>query len=153
MLLTLDPLLTPELLLVLASMGHGDDLVLVDENFPAVSSAVTTSHGSAIRLPGVGLPETVRAVASVFPFDDAEPSVSRMQVADDPHAVPDVQKDVLAELPPSATATHDVQVVERFAFYEATKRAYAVVWTGEHRFYGCFIFKKGVVPPATPSGQ
>jgi L-fucose mutarotase len=150
MLRRVDPLLTPELLFVLASMGHGDDLVVCDENFPAVSPARSTVHGTPVRLPGIGAMDTIRAIVSLLPLDTADLPVMRMEVENVPDRLPDVQREVLAELasnngvPPSS-----VGALERFAFYESARRAYAVVWTGERRFYGCFILKKGVVAPMT----
>lgn len=147
MLRGLDPLLGAELLFVLASMGHGDDLVLCDENFPAASTARNTTHGTPVRLGGIALADAVRAVLSVMPLDSFEPPVARM-AGPEATAIPDVQQEVLAEIERvGGVRSIDVKPLERFVFYEAAKRSYAVVWTGERRFYGCFIFKKGVVPP------
>jgi L-fucose mutarotase len=144
MLRGLDPLLSPELLFVVASMGHGDDLVLCDENFPANSVARRTTHGKPIRLAGIGLPDAVRAVLSVMQLDSFEPPVARMEVAGGTVALPDVQQEVLAEVN-RLGGPFEITGLDRFAFYEAAKRSYAVVWTGERRLYGCFIFKKGVI--------
>jgi L-fucose mutarotase len=149
MLKNLDPLLTPELLAVLAEMGHEDDLVLCDANFPAESVARTTVHGRPIRLVGVDAPEAARAILSVLPLEDfgAAP-VSRMEVTDDPTSVPAVQRELQAVVDGATGTQVTMQPVERFAFYAASKEAYAVVATGERRFWGCFLFKKGVLPPA-----
>jgi L-fucose mutarotase len=149
MLKNLDPLLTPELLTVLAEMGHGDDLVLCDANFPAESVARTTVHGRPIRLAGADAPAAARAILSVLPLDDfVEVPVSRMEVSGDAHAVPPVQQEVQAVLDAAVPSPMTMRPVERFAFYADAKQAYAVVATGERRFWGCFIFKKGVVPPS-----
>ena len=85
MLKNLDPLLTPDLLYVLRTMGHGDVLTLVDSNFPADSVAATTVHGEPIRLDGVGIPEAARAILSVFPLDSfIEAPLQYMQVVGKP---------------------------------------------------------------------
>jgi L-fucose mutarotase len=148
MLKNIDPLLTPELLLVLAEMGHGDDLVLCDANFPAESVAATTTHGSAVRLPGISVPAAARAILSLLPLDDfVDAPVARMAVGDDPQAIAPVQQEVQEAVDAAAGRPLPMQPVERFAFYEAARSAYAVVATGERRFWGCFILKKGVVPP------
>jgi L-fucose mutarotase len=158
MLRSIDPLLTPELLFAMASMGHGDDLVVCDANFPAGSTAASTTHQSAIALPGVNAPTAVRAILSLFPLDEAvEKPVLRMEVKDAPDELPRVQLEVIDEVSASdgRPGRDRVGSLERFAFYEAAKRSYAVVWTGERRFYGCFVFKKGVISPSlgsTPNG-
>jgi len=149
MLKNLDPLLTPELLSVLAEMGHGDDLVLCDANFPAESVARATAHGRPIRLAGADAPAVARAILSVLPLDEfVDVPVSRMEVSDDPQFVPPVQQEVQAVVDAVMRRPLAMQPVERFAFYAASRQAYAVVATGERRFWGCFLFKKGVVPPA-----
>lgn len=149
MLKNLDPLLTPELLSVLAEMGHGDDLVLCDANFPAESVARSTMHGRPVRLAGADAPAAARAILSVLPLDEfVDVPVSRMEVSDDPQAVPPVQQEVQAAIDAVMGRPLSMQPVERFAFYAASQQAYAVVATGERRFWGCFLFKKGVVPPA-----
>jgi len=151
MLKTVDPLITPDLLFVLASMGHGDDLVICDANFPAVSTASHTTHGSVIAMPGIDVPTTARAILSLFQLDDrVDTPVLRMEVEGAPDDLPDVQLDLIAEVTASrgGFGREAVGSLERFAFYEVAKKAYAVVWTGERRFYGCFIFKKGVLPPS-----
>jgi len=144
----IDPLLTPELLEVLAAMGHGDDLVLCDANFPAESVARRTVHGRAIRLSGADAPRAARAILSLLPLDDfVETPALRMEVQDDPGAVPAVQQAVQVEVDAASGRALPMGAVERFAFYEQAARAYAVVASGERRFWGCFIFKKGVVEP------
>jgi L-fucose mutarotase len=148
MLKHLDPLLTPELLLVLAEMGHGDDLVLCDANFPAHSVATTTVHGAPVLLAGTDVPSAARAILSVLPLDEfVEAPVARMAVDGEPEAVPPVQREMQQAVDAAAGRPVVVQPVERFAFYELARAAYAVVATGERRFWGCFILKKGVIPP------
>jgi L-fucose mutarotase len=149
MLKNLNPLLTPELLYVLAAMGHGDDLVLCDANFPAESVARTTVHGSPVRVAGADAPSAARAILSVLPLDEfVDVPALRMEVSDDPQLVPPVQQEVQAAVDKVMGRPLAMQPIERFAFYAASRQAYAVVATGERRFWGCFLFKKGVIPPA-----
>ncbi len=148
MLKSVDPLLGPDLLWVLASMGHGDDLVLVDANHPAERIAGATSSGRLARLPGLPMGRVARAILSVLPLDEAEPApVRRMRVGDDPSAVIDVQQEVLAEFATAAPWALPALPVGRFEFYEAAKRSFAVVQVGDARAYGCFLIRKGVLPP------
>jgi L-fucose mutarotase len=150
MLKNLDPLLIPELLTVLAEMGHGDELVLCDANFPAESVARSTTHGRPVWLAGADAPAAARAILSVLPLDGfVDAPVLRMEVSGDPQAVPRVQQEVQAAVDDAtAGSAAAMQPLERSAFYDASKRTYAVIATGERRLWGCFIFKKGVVPPA-----
>ncbi len=146
MLRDLDPLLTPELLYVLAAMGHGDEVVVCDANFPAESVALTTPHGSVVRLAGADAPAAARAILSVLPLDEfVETPVLRMEVVDSPAEIPAVQRDVQELVDGAAGRPLPMGSLERHAFYETAARAYAVVATGERRFYGNFVFKKGVV--------
>lgn len=148
MLRNLDPLLTPELLYVLAAMGHGDEIVVCDANFPAESVAQRTVHGSVVRLPGADAPAAARAILSLLPLDEfVDTAAFRMEVVGDPDELPEVQQQVQALVDEAAGRSWPLGSLERFAFYEAAKNAYAVVATGERRFYGCFVFKKGVIPP------
>jgi len=133
-------LLSPDLLHVLASMGHGDEIVLADANFPAAAIAKRL-----VRLPGVPAVQVLDAVLSVMPLDTfvAQPALT-MQVAGDAQAMPDVVTQFNAVL-----YTHGCQAaasLERFAFYARAAQAFAVVATGETRIYGNILLKKGVVP-------
>lgn len=148
MLKGLDPLLTPELLHVLASMGHGDELVLCDANFPAASVARTTTHGRPVVLAGADAPAAAAAILSLLPLDDfVEAPVARMAPGDAPGSLPPVQQQVQAVVDAAAGRPLALEPVDRFAFYERARAAYAVVATAERRFWGCFVFVKGVVPP------
>jgi len=148
MLKNLDPLLTPELLGVLAAMGHGDELVLCDANFPADSLARTTTHGRPIRLAGANAPQATSAILSLLPLDSfVETPAMRMAVGDDPDALPDVHQEVQEAIDAAAGRRLPLGALERFAFYERARSAYAIVATGERRFWGCFVFAKGVIPP------
>jgi L-fucose mutarotase len=146
MLKGLDPVLSADLLWLLAAMGHGDDLALVDANHPAETIARATTSGRLIRLPGLTMARAARAILSVLPIDDFEPGPARrMLVVGDAQAVPVVQVEVQRELDHAAGSPLPLVGIERFAFYEAAKAAFAVVQVGDPRPYGCFLFRKGVI--------
>ena len=146
MLKNLDPLLSADLLHILDAMGHGDELVLADRNFPAHSVALETATGQLIVERGVDTTRMARAILSVFPLDSfVEAPISRMEIGGDPGAVLEVHSALLAEAEKAEGKLVKMASIERHAFYAAAKRAYAVVQTGETRPYGCFILKKGVV--------
>ncbi len=148
MLKGIDPLLNADVLHALRAMGHGDDVVLCDTNFPAHSVARATVLGSLLRLDNVTAARAARAVLSVMPLDSfVDAPASRMEVVGKPGEIPAVQQEVQAEIDAAEGRPWPMGSVERFAFYERAKQAYAVIVTGERRFYGCFIFKKGVIPP------
>lgn len=141
MLRNLDPILSPDLLHALRAMGHGDEIVLVDANFPAESSGPI-----CIRADGSDNCQMLRAVLSVMPLDTFVPDPAHcMQVVDDPAAVPETVKDFQAIINEVADAPAQIQSIERFAFYDRASAAYAVVQTGERRLYGNIILKKGVI--------
>lgn len=146
MLKTIPPLLGAELLTILAEMGHGDDLVLADRNFPAVSTAEATVSGRCVQIAGAGAPEAARAILTLLPLDGFVPApVRHMTATDDPTAVLEVHREVQVEVDAAEGRAVAMEAVERFAFYAAAREAYAVVQTNEDRPYGCFIFKKGVI--------
>lgn len=148
MLKGLDPLLNAEVLHVLRAMGHGDDLVICDTNFPADSVARQTTWGRLIRMDGVTAARATEAVLSVMPLDSFVPNpAARMEIVGKPGEIPAVQAEVQAAIDAAEGKPSPMASIERFAFYERAKKAYAVLVTGERRFYGCFIFKKGVIPP------
>jgi len=144
MLKNIDPLLGPDLLKVLAEMGHGDEVAVVDANFTGWRLA---AGKPLVRLDGIGLARACRAVLSVLPLDEAVPEpVSYMQVSGSPQGhVSDVQQEVMGVLRDFGVSPVRVQPVERFAFYDLIASTYAIVQTGELRPYGNFIFKKGVI--------
>ena len=146
MLKSLDPVLSADLLWVLAAMGHGDDLALVDANHPAQTIARATTSGKLIRLPGLTMERAARAILSVLPIDDFEPEpVRRMEVVGDAASIPDVQRAVQAEIDRAIGRLSPLVGIERFAFYEQARRAFAVVQVGDPRPYGCFLLRKGVI--------
>ena len=148
MLKGIDPLLNADVLQCLRAMGHGDDVVLCDANFPADSVARSTVLGRLLRLDNVTAARAARAVLSVMPLDSfVDAPAERMQIVGKPDEIPPVQQEVQAEVDAAEGRSWPMGSIERFAFYERAKQAYAVIVTGERRFYGCFIFKKGVIPP------
>jgi L-fucose mutarotase len=147
MLKGIDRLLHAELLSVLCAMGHGDEIVIADSNFPADSVASSTRIGKPLRLDGAGIGRTMQAVLSVFPLDTFVPApVLRMEVVGDPARIPVIQQEVQAVINANEGRDAPMGTLERMAFYERAKAAYCIVATGEQRFYGCFILKKGVLP-------
>lgn len=146
MLKNLDPLLNADLLQVLRAMGHGDDLVLADANFPADSIARATVTGKLIRLDGVDVPRAAEAILSVLPLDGfVDHPVRRMEVVGRPNYQPPVQEQMQQAIDRAEGKASPMESIERFAFYEEAKKAYAVVATSEQRGYGCFLLKKGVI--------
>jgi L-fucose mutarotase len=147
MLKGIDPLLNAEVLAVLRAMGHGDDLVIGDTNFPAHSVARRTVHGRLLRIDAPAA-RVARAVLSLYPLDGfVDDAAARMEVVGDPVTVPEVQREVQAEIDAAEGRAWPMIGIERYAFYERARAAYAVIQTGERRFYGCFALRKGVIPP------
>ncbi|MCG7359721.1 fucose-binding protein [Roseomonas sp. ACRSG] len=145
MLKSIHPILSPDLLWVLASMGHGDDLVLVDANHPATAIARCTASGRLVTLPGLRMAEVAAAILTLLPIDDFEPApVRRMEVVGAPEELPPVQREVQAELA-RAVPGLEMQGMERFAFYAAARMGFAVVQVGDARPYGCFLLRKGII--------
>jgi L-fucose mutarotase len=144
MLKGIDPLLTPDLLKIMMEMGHDDALVLADANFTAMSIA---AGKPVIRLPGSSMLQVVRAITHLLPLatDVAQP-VGFMAVSG---AAADyrsaMQREVVEELAPLLLAEQSVEPIERFAFYERARAAYAIVLTGERQPFGNFILRKGVI--------
>ena len=146
MLKTIDPVLSPDLLWILAAMGHGDDIALVDANHPAERIAKACTSGRLVRLPGLSMARAARAILSVLPIDDFMPDpVRRMEVVGQPDNWPDVQREVAAEIHAQAGDHLRLVGIERFAFYTAAQASFAVVQVGDPRPYGCFLFRKGVI--------
>lgn len=147
MLKGIDHRLNADVLGTLRAMGHGDYLIVSDTNFPADSIARKTVLGKLLRMENLTAAEAINAILSVMPLDTfVDDFAGRMQVGDDPDAIPPVQQEVAAEIV-AAGESREMQCIERFAFYELAKGAYAVVQSGERRFYGCFMLRKGVIPP------
>jgi L-fucose mutarotase len=148
MLKSIDPVLNADVLYALRAMGHGDDLVICDTNFPADSVARQTALGRLLRIDGVTAGRAARAILSLFPLDSfVDKPALRMEIIGKPADIPAVQAEVQTEIDAAEGRPWPMGGVERFAFYERAKQSYCVIQTGERRFYGCFIFKKGVIPP------
>ncbi len=145
MLLGINPLLNADILYALRAMGHGDDLIIADTNFPSDSVARETVLGEVLRVDRPAA-EVVQAVLSVYPIDTfVDDAAARMEVVDEPDTILPVMEEAQAEV--SAVGGPAMMGIERFAFYERAKQAYAVIQTAERRFYGCFALRKGVIPP------
>lgn len=148
MLKGIDPLLNADVLYALKSAGHGDDIVICDTNFPADSIARETVFGELLRIDGVTAGRAAKAILSVLPLDSfVDKPASRMEIVGEPNKILPVAAEVQAEIDAAEGKSWPMGSIERFAFYEMAKNAYCVIQTGERRFYGCFIFKKGVIPP------
>ena len=148
MLKGIDPLLNADVLFALRAMGHGDDLVIADANFPGDSIARQTALGRLLRIDAPSIATVVEAVLSVMPLDTfVDDSAARMEVVGRPEEVPPIQREVQRAIDASEGRARPMAGIERFAFYARAARAYAVIQTGERRFYGCFAFRKGVIPP------
>lgn len=148
MLKGIDPRLNAEVLHCLRAMGHGDVLILADTNFPSDSVARATVTGKLLRMENLTCAEAAQAILSVYPLDTFVPDFAgRMEVVGAPDEIPPVQAEVQAEINAAEGSNRPMISIERFAFYDMAREAYAVIQTGERRFYGCFMFRKGVVPP------
>ncbi len=148
MLKGIDPLLNADVLQALRAMGHGDDLIIADTNFPSDSVARQTRLGRLLRIDNTTAAQVVEAVLSVMPLDSfVEDSAARMEIVGAPEELPPVQQEVQKAIDAAEGKSWPMTSIERFAFYERAKQAYCVIQTGERRFYGCFAFRKGVIPP------
>jgi L-fucose mutarotase len=143
MLKNLNILHTPELLHILASMGHGDDVALVDCNFPAVSVAQRL-----VRLDGTDLPAALKACLQLMPLDTfVESPALRMMQVHAPDEIPEVQKECQEIINREEGREVKLVGIKREDFYEHAKKAFAVIYTSELRPYGCLLLKKGVIFP------
>ena len=151
MLKGLDNRLNADVLYALRAMGHGDTLVISDTNFPADSIARETVLGSLLRMENLTCAQAVEAVLSVLPLDTfVDDFAGRMEVVGDPTRIEPVQAEVQVAIDAAEGRPRPMISIERFDFYDRAKQAYAVIQTGERRFYGCFIFRKGVIAPDAP---
>ena len=143
MLIGLDPLLGPELLQALRAMGHGDDIALVDANFPAA-----TTGRRLIRADGVDLLRLLGAVLTVLPLDETEPhAAAAMEVVGSPSRREPIHREIEHLLSTRARPAVALHYLERHAFYGRARDAYAVVGSGEGRLYGNVILRKGALGP------
>lgn len=143
MLIGINPILTPDLLRHLRAMGHGDEIVIADANFPGESVGARIE-----RLVGVSATEALQAILSVMPLDTYVKAPARtMQVVGDPSAVPPIVAEFQGIIDAVADAPAQVTSVERHAFYVEARKTYCVVQTAEARQYGNIILSKGIIPP------
>ena len=147
MLKGIDPLLSPDLLKILAEMGHGDELIIADANFTAASLA--RAHGMPIvHAPGVTVQRMTEAVISILPLGTPdERPVGFMKVCGTPDGYASgLQREVqsMVRIKAGLSPEH-TEFIERFAFYERTRRAFAIVLTGDPQPYGNVLIKKGVI--------
>lgn len=141
MLKNIPPILSPDLMRVLMEMGHGDEIVLADGNFPAASMAKRL-----LRCDGHGVPPLLEALLAFFPLDIyVDRPVALMAVVPGDAVKPTIWEDYRRIVKASGEAFSDFEYVERFAFYERAQQAFAVVATGEAALYANVILKKGVV--------
>ena len=143
MLKNIPPILGPELLYTLRAMGHGDEIAIVDANFPGDSSGPTL-----IRLDGLTATEVLEAVLTVMPLDTfVDEQAIGMEVVGDPKKREATHKDfdkIVKKHEPEMKLT----LLERFAFYDRVEGAYAIIQTGERRLYGNILLKKGIIRPS-----
>jgi L-fucose mutarotase len=141
MLLGLPPLLTPDLLHALAAMGHGDEIAIVDANFPAASVA-----RRLVELPGVTSTDVLSAVLTLFPLDTfVSPAALTMEVVGDPNARPAAVEDFETVMAQRTGETRSLGHLVRQAFYDRARNAYVVVRTGDRRGYANILLVKGVI--------
>ena len=148
MLKGIDNRLNAEVLGALRAMGHGDMLIVSDTNFPADAIARETVTGKLLRMENLTAAQAVEAILSVLPLDTfVDDFAGRMEIVDRPDEVPPVQAEVQAQIDRAEGRPRPMISIERFAFYDLARTSYAVIQTGERRFYGCFMLRKGVIPP------
>jgi L-fucose mutarotase len=148
MLKGIDHRLNADVLECLRAMGHGDVLILSDVNFPSDAIARATVTGRLLRMENLTAGQAAEAVLSVLPLDTfVDDFAGRMEISGDPDTIPPVQAEVQAAIDRAEGRSRPMVGIERFAFYDFAREAYAVIQTGERRFFGCFMFRKGVIPP------
>jgi L-fucose mutarotase len=136
-------IISPELLKILMEMGHGDEIVLADGNFPAASVAQRL-----VRADGHNIPELLEAILKFFPLDTyADSAVVLMAVVPGDNVKPTIWEKYRGIIKKSGEEFKDFEMVERFDFYERAAKAYAVVATSEAALYANIILKKGVISP------
>ncbi len=142
MLKGISPLISPELLAVLARMGHGDEIVLADAHFPGESF-----NSRVLRADGIRIPDLLAAILPLFELDAYVPHPLAMMAAVEGDTLdPKVEKSYLERIHITNPSAPTIERIDRFAFYERTKCAFAVVMTGETAKYGNILLKKGVTP-------
>lgn len=132
--------LSPELLKILMEMGHGDEIVIGDGNFPAAANAQRL-----VRLDGHGVPEIMDAILKLMPLDSYVEAPVALMATGSADVVPPIWAEYKAIAVKYEPDNNKFEEVERFAFYERARKAYAIIATGEAAIYANVILKKGVV--------
>jgi L-fucose mutarotase len=146
MLKHVDPLISAELLYVLMLMGHGDEIVLCDVNHPAASIAKITTYGKLVNVSGCKIPALTTAILGLMPLDTfVDQPVMRMRVVGSPDAQVPIFAEMQIALDQSLGKPVNIGAYDRFDFYAAAKKSFAIVRTSDPGPYGCFILKKGVI--------
>ncbi len=143
MLKGISPVISPELLKIMAEMGHGDELVLADAHFPGHTFCETV-----VRADGVRIPELLEGIVPLFELDCYDDPLIMMAAVEGDALDPSVEERYMAAIKKSAPDAPAVKRIDRFAFYDRAQKAYACVITGELAKYGNIILKKGVTPVA-----
>ena len=143
MLINVNPLISPEILQLIRSMGHGDKFVLSDANFPSYSHA-----NKLYRMDGLSIPEAAKALLSHFPLDSFIPHpVERMEIDGKPDEINEVHQDLIDTVKKVSGDNWKIGSIERQKFYVEAKKTMAIITTSDTRPYGCFMFTKGVLKP------
>lgn len=146
MLKGIDPLINADVMHALMQMGHGDTLVLCDVNHPAQTIARQTAYGRLLNISGCGLAQAASAILTLLPLDTfIEKPVKRMQVVGAPEQQLPIFSHIQKIVDDAEGRPVPVEALERFAFYDAAKQAFAIIRTSDPGPYGCFIFTKGVI--------
>jgi L-fucose mutarotase len=146
MLRFVDPVISAELLYAMMLMGHGDDIVICDVNHPAATIAKATTFGKLINLEGCIIPQAAKAILSMMPLDTfVDHPVMRMRVVGDPDGMVPIFGKMQAVLDACEQRPITMGAFDRFDFYEAAKKSFAIVRTSDPGPYGCFILRKGVI--------
>lgn len=146
MLKTLPPFMSADLLWVLAAMGHGDQLAIVDRNYPAHATAMGTRSGKLVQLPGTDVITALKGIVQLLPLDTfVACPVAYMDPVDQPGTRLAVHREAHALCEAAEARSVGMEAIPRFGFYAAARNAFALVHTTEDRPYGCFLLTKGVV--------
>lgn len=146
MLIGIDPNLPPDLLDCLMRMGHGDEIVIADANFPSASIGVQTLWGEAIQLTGFDAPQVAGMITKLMPLDGfSEACAYRMEIDGAQGEMGDVHSATFEVLEDAKPEGAELSSIERQAFYLRAAEAFAVVRATEARPFGCFILRKGAI--------
>lgn len=145
MLKGLDPKLSAQLVYLMMQMGHGDEIAVVDANFPAHSTALETISGELVDLPGMDAPTLIGAMLNHLPLEFYDFCAWRMEIDNAPDEMGEVHNVVFELLEKARPEAANLGSLERQKFYERAKNTFAIVRVGEMRPFGCFILRKGVI--------